>query len=123
MDRSGVGGPNTPAADGATGAATPGMALVVSAVHGRLIGLLLGAAVLAGAGQGIGQLGGFSLLGARADAARLAELLPVGSGYPGDAAGIGFSATLPGLVVAASASAGGVYITCAGRSRPSTERH
>lgn len=79
----------------------------------------------------MGQLGGFSLLGARVDTARLAEsnaalsfwgylragLLPVGSGYLGDAAGIGFSATLLGLGVAAAAGAGGVYITCAGRTR------
>ncbi|WP_037676534.1 MFS transporter [Streptomyces griseus] len=121
----------------ATEATATGMALVVAAVHGRSIGLLVAAAVLAGAGQGMGQLGGFSLLGARVDAARLAEsnaalscwgylfagLLPVGSGYLGDVAGIGFSSTLLGVVVAVAAGAGGVYLTRTGRTRQSPEWH
>ncbi|GGX90006.1 MFS transporter [Streptomyces hiroshimensis] len=108
----------------ATVATAAGMLLVILAVHAESIWLLLAAAVLAGTGQGMGQLGGFSLLNARVPAPRLAEsnaalsawgylfagILPVGTGYLSDAKGIGFSASLLGLVVAGAALLGTVFV-------------
>ncbi|WP_405805964.1 MFS transporter [Streptomyces sp. NBC_00210] len=121
----------------ATAATGAGMVLVILAVHFSSIGLLLTAGVLAGTGQGMGQLGGFSILNSRVPTARLAEanaalsawgylfagILPVCTGYLTDATGMGSSVTLLGLVVAAAAGAGALVVTrlatgCAGQPVP-----
>ncbi|MFE0047583.1 MFS transporter [Streptomyces albireticuli] len=113
----------------ATGATAAGMLLVILAVRASSIWLLLAAAVLAGVGQGMGQLGGFSLLNARVPGPRLAEanaalsawgylfagILPVGTGYLSDAKGIGFSASLLGVVVAGAALVGTGVVVRLGR--------
>ena len=100
---------------GATGVA---MAALITAVHTQWIPALLATALLAGAGQGLGQLGGLSLLNANIPPQRLAEanaalnvggylpagLLPVGVGYLSDAIGISTGTTLFGLILIASAA-------------------
>lgn len=100
------------------------MVLVVLAVRTESVAVLLAAAVCAGTGQGMAQLGGFSLLNARVPAARLAEsnaalsawgylfagVLPVATGYLADATSVSFAASVLGLSVAAAAGAGGLSI-------------
>lgn len=49
------------------------VAALVGAVRGHAVALLVAAALLAGAGQGLGQLGGLSLLNASVPAGSLAE--------------------------------------------------
>ncbi|WGS17859.1 MULTISPECIES: MFS transporter [unclassified Bradyrhizobium] len=97
------------------------MISIAIAVDASLAGLLILAALLAGAGQGLGQLGGLSLIGLHVPAERRAEanavmnfggyilagLLPVLMGYLIDFAGLAtgaaiFAAAL-GLVAAAGA--------------------
>ncbi|MBB5119493.1 MFS transporter [Streptomyces eurocidicus] len=113
----------------ATGATAAGMLLVILAVRASSIWLLLAAAVLAGIGQGMGQLGGFSLLNGRVPGPRLAEanaalsawgylfagILPVGTGYLSDAKGIAFSSSLLGVVVAGAALVGMGFVVRLGR--------
>ncbi|MEV5144484.1 MFS transporter [Streptomyces sp. NPDC052727] len=100
------------------GATALGMLALVVAVHGGSVPALAAAAVLAGSGQGLGQLGGLSLLNSTVPGARLAEanaafnvggylpagLLPVTAGYVSDAVGLtagatGFAAVLGALAV------------------------
>ncbi|MEU7424991.1 MFS transporter [Streptomyces sp. NPDC040750] len=109
----------------ATAATAVGMVLVVLAVHAASVATLLVAAVCAGTGQGMAQLGGFSLLNARVTTARLAEsnaalsawgylfagVLPVATGYLADATSVGLAASVLGLSVAAAAAVGGLSIT------------
>ncbi|AYN43141.1 MFS transporter [Streptomyces dangxiongensis] len=109
----------------ATAATAVGMVLVVLAVRAASVTTLIAAAVCAGTGQGMAQLGGFSLLNARVPAARLAEsnaalsawgylfagVLPVATGYLADATSVGFGATVLGLAVAAAAGAAGLAIS------------
>ncbi|MET9961915.1 MFS transporter [Streptomyces sp. NPDC006326] len=111
-------------------ATAAGMVAVVLAVRAGSIALLLAAAVLAGAGQGMSQLGGFSLLNARVPTGRLAEsnaalsawgylfagILPVAAGYLSDARGIAFSATVLGLTVAGTAAIGMLFVLRLGRA-------
>ncbi|MFE3187673.1 MFS transporter [Nocardia sp. NPDC059240] len=105
---------------GATGLA---MTTLVIAVHTHSPFLLIISALLAGAGQGLGQLGGLSLLSATVPTARLAEanaafniggyipagLLPVATGYLSDlttlsTAATAFATTLFALALAAAAA-------------------
>ncbi|MGW1594614.1 MFS transporter [Streptomyces sp. NPDC002343] len=114
------------------GATALGMAALVCAVHTGLVAALAGAALLAGAGQGMGQLGGLSLLNSAVPGARLAEanaafnvggylpagLLPVSAGYLSDAVGLTAGATVFGTALAGLAVAGGAVVLL-GRRRVS----
>ncbi|MGI5154098.1 hypothetical protein [Microbispora sp. CA-102843] len=100
------------------------MAALVTAVHTSSVPLLFAAAVLAGAGQGLGQLGGLSLLNHTIEPARLAEanaalnvggyvpagLLPVMAGYLSDAIGLTAGTTAFGVTLLAAAVAGGLVV-------------
>ncbi|WP_227980958.1 MFS transporter [Nocardia spumae] len=95
---------------GATGVS---MISLITAVHTGEIPALAAAALLAGAGQGLGQLGGLSLLNANIPGRRLAEanaalnvggylpagLLPVSAGYLSDAIGLSMGTTIFGIVL------------------------
>ncbi|MBB5911873.1 MFS family permease [Nocardia transvalensis] len=95
------------------------LALGVAAVAGSLAALIA-AAVLAGAGQGLGQLGGLTLLFTAVPDTRRAEAnaaltiggyipaaaLPVAAGYLGDAIGVTRGAAVFALVVGVPALAG-----------------
>ncbi|WP_225823252.1 MFS transporter [Streptomyces naphthomycinicus] len=98
-----------------------GMLVLVAAVHTASVPALAAAALLAGAGQGMGQLGGLSLLNSTVPGNRLAEanaalnvggylpagLLPVTAGYVSDAVGLTAGATAFGTTLAVLAAAGG----------------
>ncbi|MFD0900597.1 MFS transporter [Actinomadura sediminis] len=100
------------------------MASLVAAVWTGRTGVLLAAAVLAGAGQGLGQFAGLSLLNASVPPGRLAEanaafnlggyvpagLLPVAAGHLGDAVGLTGAATVFGAVLGACAIGGGAFV-------------
>lgn len=100
---------------------TIGMGALIAAVRASSVPLLVTAALLAGAGQGMGQLGGLSLLNSSVPASRLAEanaalnvggyvpagVLPVTAGYLSDAAGLTTGATVFGAVLMALALVGG----------------
>ncbi|GAA0416210.1 MFS transporter [Streptomyces luteireticuli] len=100
------------------------MTALVAAVNLSSVALLATAAVLAGAGQGMGQLGGLSLLNAGVPARRLAEAnaamnvggyipagtLPVAAGFLSDAAGLPAGATVFGVVLMLVAVAGGLTV-------------
>ncbi|RKN38216.1 MFS transporter [Streptomyces hoynatensis] len=101
-----------------------GAAALVWAVCASSVAALLAAAALAGAGQGMGQLGGLSLLNSTVPRARLAEAnaalnvggylpagtLPVAAGYLSDATGLTAGATTFAGVLAALALAGGLVV-------------
>ncbi|MEU0741666.1 MFS transporter [Streptomyces sp. NPDC006134] len=105
-------------------ATAAGMAALVVAVRASSVPALAAAALLAGAGQGLGQLGGLSLLGAGVPAGRLAEanaalnvggylpagLLPVAAGHLGDAIGLTAGTTVFGGVLLTLAVAGGLVV-------------
>ncbi|RJL25074.1 MFS transporter [Bailinhaonella thermotolerans] len=109
-----------------------GMAALVLAVRIGDVRALAVAAVLAGAGQGLGQLGGLSLLNAGVPAARLAEanaalnvgaylpagLLPVATGFLSDATGLSAGATVFGSGLAALALIGGLVVLATVRRVP-----
>ncbi|MFF2081760.1 MFS transporter [Kitasatospora sp. NPDC058162] len=113
---------------GATATALSMVTLVVAVHTGTLTALVL-AALLAGAGQGMGQLGGLSLLNAGVPPQRLAEanaalnvggylpagLLPVSAGYLSDAVGLTTGATVFGAVLLGLAVLGGLVVLTAGR--------
>ncbi|MGY0056370.1 MFS transporter [Streptomyces sp. LZ34] len=119
----------------AAGAASTVVAMVSLALAVQLSSapLLAVAAVLAGAGQGMGQLGGLTLIGAHVPAARLAEanaalnvggyipagLLPVAVGYLGDAVGLSRATTVFSAAVAAAALAGGGVVLAQRRTAAS----
>ncbi|MFI0942938.1 MFS transporter [Streptomyces sp. NPDC021020] len=89
------------------------MAALVVAVHTSSAAVLVLSALLAGAGQGMGQLGGLSLLNSAVPPQRLAEanaalnvggylpagVLPVSAGYLSDAVGLTTGATVFGAVL------------------------
>ncbi|MFP1867940.1 MFS transporter [Lonsdalea quercina] len=95
------------------------------AIHASLMLALVASALLAGAGQGLGQLGGLTLIGLhvpdnhRAQANAVlniggyipAGFLPVAAGYLVDAVGLALGATLFALVLTAAALAGGIWAT------------
>lgn len=107
-------------------AAATGLAMVAlaSAVHWHAAWTLIAAALLAGAGQGLGQLGGLSLLNHVVPARRLAEanaalnvggylpagLLPVGTGYLSDMIGLSTGTTVFAIILTAVAVAGGLAV-------------
>ncbi|MEU4213460.1 MFS transporter [Streptomyces sp. NPDC026206] len=107
-----------------------GMAALMAAVHTSSVTFLVVAAVLAGAGQGMGQLGGLSLLNSSVPGARLAEAnaalnvsgyvpagaLPVSAGYLSDAIGLTNGATTFAVALIGLAVVGGL-IVLAGRRR------
>ncbi|MFE8989282.1 MFS transporter [Streptomyces collinus] len=111
---------------------TLSMAALIAAVHASSVALLVASALLAGAGQGMGQLGGLSLLNSTVPAQRLAEanaalnvggyipagLLPVSTGYLMDAVGLPTGATLFGTVLMGLAVVGGLVVL-SGRRRVS----
>ncbi|MEV2256589.1 MFS transporter [Streptomyces sp. NPDC050147] len=98
------------------------MAALMAAVHTSSVVLLIAAAVLAGAGQGMGQLGGLSLLNAAVPSQRLAEanaalnvggyvpagILPVVAGFLSDAVGLTTGSTFFVVVLATMAVCGGL---------------
>lgn len=103
---------------------TIGMGALIAAARASSVPLLVAAALLAGAGQGMGQLGGLSLLNSSVPASRLAEanaalnvggyvpagVLPVTAGYLSDAAGLTTGATVFGAVLMALALVGGLVV-------------
>ncbi|MEU6670734.1 MFS transporter [Streptomyces sp. NPDC046727] len=105
---------------GATATAL-GMLSLVAAVHTASVPALAGAALLAGAGQGMGQLGGLSLLNSTVPTERLAEanaalnvggylpagLLPVTAGYLTDATGLTTGTTVFATTLTLLAVGGG----------------
>ncbi len=109
---------------------TLSMAALVVAVRSSSVVLLVASALLAGAGQGMGQLGGLSLLNSTVPPQRLAEanaalnvggylpagLLPVSTGYLMDAVGLPTGATAFGAVLAGLAVTGGLVVLA--RSAP-----
>ncbi|MFE9123044.1 MFS transporter [Streptomyces sp. NPDC007172] len=105
---------------------TLSMAALAVAVHSSSVPVLLASALLAGAGQGMGQLGGLSLLNSAVPPHRLAEAnaalnvggyvfagaLPVSAGYLSDAVGLTngatvFAGVLMGLAVIGAAVVAG----------------
>ena len=121
---------HTVLAAGAAGT-TLGMAALAAAVRTSSVPLLIAAALLAGAGQGLGQLGGLSLLNHSVPTERLAEanaalnvggyvpagLLPVSAGYLSDAVGLTAGTTVFAAVLAALAVAGGLVVVRTTRRR------
>jgi predicted MFS family arabinose efflux permease len=103
---------------------TLSMAALIVAVRSSSVALLAASALLAGAGQGMGQLGGLSLLNSSVPPQRLAEanaalnvggylpagLLPVSTGYLMDAVGLPTGATVFGTVLAGLAVTGGLVV-------------
>ncbi|SNS80565.1 Predicted arabinose efflux permease, MFS family [Actinomadura meyerae] len=110
-------------------ATTAAMAALVTAVHGASLAALAASAVLAGAGQGLGQLGGLSLLNSAVPPRRLAEanaafntggyvpagLLPVTAGYLSDAVGLTSGTTFFATGLAALAATGALVVVAARR--------
>ncbi|MBA6433896.1 MFS transporter [Streptomyces sp. GMR22] len=103
---------------------TIGMGALIAAVRASSVPLLVAAALLAGAGQGMGQLGGLSLLNSSVPPGRLAEanaalnvggyvpagVLPVTAGYLSDAVGLTAGATVFGAALMALALVGGLVV-------------
>ncbi|MGW0455823.1 MFS transporter [Gordonia sputi] len=111
-------------AAGATATALS-MILLITAVNADQAVLLILSALLAGAGQGLGQLGGLTLIGlhipttSRAQGNALmniggyvpAGILPLVAGYLIDATSIPTAATIFGAVLLAAAAIGGIAVT------------
>ncbi len=104
------------------------MASLALAIHASLVPALVASALLAGAGQGLGQLGGLTLIGLHVPDRHRAQsnavlniggyipagLLPVATGYLIDAVGLASGATLFALVLAIVALVGGTWaVHCA----------
>jgi hypothetical protein len=100
------------------------MITLVIAVNASLVAFLVVSAALSGAGQGLGQLGGLTLIGTqvpgnyRANANSVlsiggyipAGLIPVGTGFLIDAAGLGGGATVFAVILAAASTAALVFV-------------
>ncbi|MEU9099587.1 MFS transporter [Streptomyces sp. NPDC048361] len=103
---------------------TLSMATLILAVHTSSVPALVASALLAGAGQGMGQLGGLSLLNSAVPSQRLAEanaalnvggyalagVLPVSAGYLSDAVGLTSGATIFATVLMALAVIGALIV-------------
>ncbi|MFF0386780.1 MFS transporter [Streptomyces sp. NPDC004286] len=103
---------------------TLSMVTLIAAVHTSSVTVLITSALLAGAGQGMGQLGGLSLLNSGIPPRRLAEanaalnvggyipagILPVSAGYLSDAVGLTDGATVFGVALLALAVIGGITV-------------
>lgn len=114
------------------GAASVAMSMValIVAVRVSSVPVLVASALLAGAGQGMGQLGGLSLLNSAVPSGRLAEanaafniggyllagILPVSAGYLSDAVGLTGGATVFGGVLMGLAVVGGLVVVAGARS-------
>ncbi|AGW90479.1 MULTISPECIES: MFS transporter [Cupriavidus] len=108
---------------GSASATVLAMASLALAIHASLVPALIAAALLAGAGQGLGQLGGLTLIGLHMPDSHRAQsnavlniggyipagLLPVATGYLIDAVGLASGAMLFALVLAVAALAGGAW--------------
>ncbi|WP_067491552.1 hypothetical protein [Actinomadura hibisca] len=106
-----------------------GLAVLTLAVHWNSVTALIAAARLAGAGQGLGFLGGLSLLNVAVPPTCLVEanaalnvggylpagLLSVGTGYLGDAVGLQTSTTIFATVMIVIALAGAAVAVRPGR--------
>ncbi|WP_327673788.1 MFS transporter [Kitasatospora sp. NBC_00458] len=104
---------------------TLAMVTLIAAVHASAVPVLVASALLAGAGQGMGQLGGLSLLNSAVPPRRLAEanaalnvggyvpagILPVSAGYLSDSVGLTDGATVFGIVLMVLAIAGGLIVS------------
>ncbi|MCL2899683.1 MFS transporter [Brenneria tiliae] len=100
------------------------MASLTLAVQASLAGVLILAALFAGVGQGLGQLGGLTLIGLHVADGRRAEanavlniggylpacLLPVAAGYAIDLFGLTNGAALFALILSLAAGVGGFFI-------------
>jgi MFS family permease len=109
---------------------TLSMVALITAVRTSSVPVLVVSALLAGAGQGMGQLGGLSLLNSTVPTRRLAEanaalnvggyvpagILPVSAGYLSDAIGLTDGATVFGTVLMALAVIGGLAVVAARRA-------
>ncbi|WP_229820401.1 MFS transporter [Streptomyces abikoensis] len=109
---------------GGAGSVVAGMVALMAAVWTSSVVLLAVAAILAGAGQGMGQLGGLSLLNSAVPGARLAEAnaalnvggyvpagaLPVAAGYLSDGIGLTGGATTFAVVLGVLAAGGGMAV-------------
>ncbi|MCP2335420.1 MFS transporter [Actinomadura rupiterrae] len=105
------------------------MGTLVLAVHSASVVPLVAAAVLAGAGQGLGQLGGLSLLNSNVPPRRLAEAnaalnvggyllagtLPVAAGYLSDPLGLTTGSTVFAAVLAVLAALGASVVLASSR--------
>ncbi|MFF0709118.1 MFS transporter [Gordonia sputi] len=101
------------------------MILLITAVHTDQAILLILSALLAGAGQGLGQLGGLTLIGIHIPATSRAQgnalmniggyvpagILPLVAGYLVDATSIPTAATVFGAILLAAAIIGGFTVT------------
>ncbi len=108
---------------GSTTATVLAMASLGIAVHASLAPMLVAAALLAGAGQGLGQLGGLTLIGLHVPDERRAEanavlniggyipagLLPVGAGYLIDWLGVANGTTVFCVSLTLTAGLGGIF--------------
>lgn len=106
-----------------TAATVLSMVGLTLAIHASLVPALVASALLAGAGQGLGQLGGLTLIGLHVPDSHRAQanavlsiggyipagLLPVATGYLMDAVGLASGATLFGLVLTVTALVGGIW--------------
>ncbi|MFJ1902070.1 MULTISPECIES: MFS transporter [unclassified Streptomyces] len=111
------------------GSTALGMIMLVVGVHASSAPVLVASALLAGAGQGMGQLGGLSLLSSSVPPQRLAEanaalnvggyllagVLPVSAGYLSDAVGLTAGATVFAVVLTSLAAVGGLVVLTARR--------
>ncbi|GAA1167462.1 MFS transporter [Streptomyces hebeiensis] len=111
---------------------TLSMVTLVTAVRSSSVPVLIASALLAGAGQGMGQLGGLSLLNSAVPAQRLAEanaalnvggyvpagILPVSAGYLSDAVGLTNGATVFATVLMSLAVIGGLMVVASRRRVP-----
>lgn len=100
------------------------MACIGAAVYTSLAPMLVAAALLAGAGQGLGQLGGLTLIGLHVPDARRAEanavlniggyipagLMPVAAGYLIDRLGAASGTTVFCVLLALAAAIGGGFV-------------
>lgn len=100
------------------------MACIGAAVYTSLAPILVAAALLAGAGQGLGQLGGLTLIGLHVPDARRAEanavlniggyipagLMPVAAGYLIDRLGAASGTTVFCVLLALAAAIGGGFV-------------
>lgn len=102
-----------------------GMIVLIAAVSLASAPLLITAAILAGAGQGLGQLGGLTLLGTHVPRERAAEanaalnvagylpagLLPVAAGYLSDAVGLRTATTTFAVVLIGAATVAAALVS------------
>jgi hypothetical protein len=108
------------------------MVTLIVAVHTASAPVLIAAALLAGAGQGMGQLGGLSLLNSTVPPQRLAEansalnvrgyvpagILPVSAGYLSDAVGLTTGATMFATALMSLAVIGALVVVAGRRQAP-----